>query len=357
MRKSYIDNLRWMTVLLVIIYHVFYLFNSAGVYSNIKAKGIPQLDVILTFVYPWFMVLMFVLAGMSARYSLEKRSAKEFLKERAVKLLIPSIGATLCFGWISGYVTATQNNLFKDAVIPGIVKYLIYSSMGMGPLWFAHELFLVSTVLLIILAIDKKDKLWDLGGRCKIFTILLLVFLVWGSSFLLNMPVITTYRNGIYLVTFLLGYYVFSHEEIQELLKRYYLPFILVGIVMGVSYCIFYYGKNYTSDECLQSFFTNIYTWIMVLGLIGCAQVFFVKENKFTKFMKSRNFYYYIVHYPLLVLSAYIAITFFRLPTVINYIICLMIGCLLTVGLTEIVIKIPVLRFWAFGIRKKKNES
>ena len=46
-RKNYIDNIRWMTVLLVLFYHVIYIFNNAGVISNFDVKGIPQLDVIL----------------------------------------------------------------------------------------------------------------------------------------------------------------------------------------------------------------------------------------------------------------------------------------------------------------------
>ena len=28
MRKTYIDNIRWMTVVIVVIYHVFYMFNG-----------------------------------------------------------------------------------------------------------------------------------------------------------------------------------------------------------------------------------------------------------------------------------------------------------------------------------------
>ena len=31
MRKAYIDNIRWLTVILVLVYHVFYIFNGAGV--------------------------------------------------------------------------------------------------------------------------------------------------------------------------------------------------------------------------------------------------------------------------------------------------------------------------------------
>ena len=31
MRKHWIDNLRWVTVLLVLFYHVFYFYNNKGV--------------------------------------------------------------------------------------------------------------------------------------------------------------------------------------------------------------------------------------------------------------------------------------------------------------------------------------
>ena len=31
MRKSYLDNLRWVTVVLVVLYHVFYMYNAEGI--------------------------------------------------------------------------------------------------------------------------------------------------------------------------------------------------------------------------------------------------------------------------------------------------------------------------------------
>ncbi len=35
MRKIYLDNIRWATVLLVMCYHVFYMFNAAGVMGGV----------------------------------------------------------------------------------------------------------------------------------------------------------------------------------------------------------------------------------------------------------------------------------------------------------------------------------
>ena len=90
-RLDYLDNIRWITVLIVIVYHLFYSFNCSGVINNIGIRGIPYFDAFLSFVYPWFMCLLFVVSGVSARYALTKRSSKEFIKDRAKRILLPSI--------------------------------------------------------------------------------------------------------------------------------------------------------------------------------------------------------------------------------------------------------------------------
>ena len=37
MRKHFLDNLRWGTVLSVLVYHVFYLYNAEGVLGGVGA--------------------------------------------------------------------------------------------------------------------------------------------------------------------------------------------------------------------------------------------------------------------------------------------------------------------------------
>ena len=82
MRKHWIDNLRWVTVLLVLLYHVIYFYNNKGVFGGIGGFGdVPQYqDVVMYILYPWFMPLLFILAGISARYALETLPAKEWFK-------------------------------------------------------------------------------------------------------------------------------------------------------------------------------------------------------------------------------------------------------------------------------------
>ena len=190
-RLDYLDNIRWITVVLVIIYHIIYLFNNSGVISNIGVKGIQIMDTFLIFVYPWFMCLLFIVSGISCNYSLRKRSNKEFIKDRAKRILLPSVLGIFIYGWISGFI-----------------KYFIYSLMGIGPLWFCHVLFIGSLLIVLIRKIDKKEKINNLCKKINLLILFILVLLVWGSSFILNTPLITVYRFGIYLFMMLLGYYV-----------------------------------------------------------------------------------------------------------------------------------------------------
>ncbi|MDL2301488.1 acyltransferase [Lachnospiraceae bacterium OttesenSCG-928-D06] len=351
MRKVYLDNIRFIVVGIVVIYHIIYSFNNVQVISNLNVQGIPQMDAFLYFVYPWFMACLFLIGGIGARYSLEKRGGKQFIKERAKRLLLPAIAGIFITGWILGYVTTMYNGMFvgEMANLPGIIRYLIRCMIGIGPLWFAHELFLASVVLLIVRTVDKKDKLWELGGKLNIVGILLLVLPVWGSSFLFNTPLIEVYRNGIYVFLFLLGYYIFSHESVINCLVTYKLPLLLAGILLGILYTVYYYGQNYTTASCLQSPFTNIYLWIMILAILGCGKAWLDKTNKFTQYMSSRSFAIYVLHMPLIVYSAYLLDTYTELSMIWIYIILFLLCVTVLPLIIEIIKKIPGLRFLLLG--------
>ncbi len=355
MRKYYLDNIRGAIVLLVVVYHIVYLFNSAGVISNITVKGIPQMDVLLYFVYPWFMCCLFLVAGIGARYALQKRSDKEFAKERVRKLLIPSIAGIFLFGWIIGYITSRYTDIFAGQEVPNLIKYLIFSLIGIGPLWFAHELFLASMLLLIFRAIDKKDRLWTFCGKANLIRILLLFFAVWSTSFLLNTPLIIVYRNGIYWLMFFLGYYVFSHEEVQRILLKWHLPFLIIAVITGIVYVVYFYGENYTTDAVLQHPFTNFYAWIMILAVLGCGQAWLDFSNSFTKYINSHSFAIYVLHYPCLLVIAYLVTTYLNLPLIFNYVLTFIFTTILLPCICEVVMHIPVIGYFTLGIRKDKN--
>lgn len=355
MRKVYLDNIRGAVVLLVLVYHVFYLFNGAGVPGGIpEAENIPAFDVLAAVIYPWFMVLLFLVAGMSARYALQRRTERQFLKERAAKLLIPSTLGLFVIHWVTGYLNIKMGGGL--AYIPKALVYPISVVSGIGPLWFIQMLFLFSCALILLRKLDGKDRLWTLGGKAGILALLLLSLVIFGAAQILNMPVLPMYRFGIYFASFLIGYYVFSHENVQETAEKFRIPMLCLAAVGAVLYAVCYGGSDYTSPLCLQSLLTNVYLWAVVLAVIGCGRKYFNCESALTRYLAKSGFGVYILHYPVLMVICYILHYYLELPAVWNYVIALAAEIAVTFALYEGIRRIPVIRYFVLGIRKGKKE-
>lgn len=353
-RKHYLDNIRWATVVLVLIYHVFYLYNTVGVpFPIAEDAGIRAFDTFCYIVYPWFMVILFIIAGISARYALQKRTNREFLKDKVTKLLVPSTLGLFVFHWISGYLNIQLGGGVLS--VPAFIRYLVFVISGTGPLWFIQMLFLFSVLLVLIKKMDSKDKIWKLCGRINIVFILLLVFLIWGASMVLNMPVLTTYRFGIYGMAYFIGYFVFSHDKVinQTVKIRFFM--LIAAIILGAFYTVRYFGINYSSKECLTSFLTNCYLWAAVLAILGCAKAWLNKTSAFASYMTKSSYGFYIVHYLVVQLACYLVYYYAGLPKSLNYFVALAIEFPLTVLLYGLLRKIPVIRFMVLGIKTNKQ--
>lgn len=356
-RKYYLDNIRWITVVLVIVYHIIYIFNCSGIISNINVQGIAILDTFCIFVYPWFMCLLFVISGMATKYSLGKRSGKEFLKDRAKRILVPSLVGIFAYGWVCGLITSKYADMFagNGDMIPGAIKYLIYSLTGIGPLWYCHVLFIASVLILLIRKIDKKDKLSDLGKKVKLWMLIPLAFVVWESSHILNTPLITVYRFGIYLLMFFLGYYIFSNEVVQDKLQKYSIALIAVTCIVGILYVIKFYGQNYAADSVLQGLFTNMYLWLAIIAILAFGKRYLNFSNKFSTYMTRNNFAFYVLHYNIVLVSGHLVVTYLNLPFALNYVIIAISTVIVLPFLAEVIKRIPVINSLLLGVKKTKK--
>ena len=119
----------------------------------------PQ-DVFQYIVYPWFMFLLFVVSGMSARFELDAKGEKGFIRKRTRKYLVPSTIGLLAFWWILGYYNMLIGGAFEAmAAVPKPVLFLIMCVSGTGPLWYIQMLWLFSVVLIWIRSIHSDEQL------------------------------------------------------------------------------------------------------------------------------------------------------------------------------------------------------
>lgn len=240
------------------------------------------------------------------------------------------------------------------AYIPYALLYPISVISGTGPLWFIQMLFIFSCVLILLRIIDKSDKVWTVCEKITLPVILLLFLVLWRAAQILNMPVLTMYRFGIYFASFLIGYYIFSHEGVQELIEKIRIPILCLAIISAVFYTIRYGGSDFTAPSCLQSLITNFYLWFAVLAVFGYGRKYFNFETAFTRYMTKSSFGIYVLHYPVLIVTCYFLCYYFDFPAIWNYGIALVAEIILTFLLYELVKRIPLIRYLVLGVKKTK---
>ena len=355
MRKLYLDNIRWMTVVLVVLYHVIYMFNGVEVHGVIGPfKEVQYQDVFQYIVYPWFMLLLFVVSGMCARFELYRRTHKEFMKTRTRKLLVPSTLGLFAFGWVLGYYNMQFSGAFEQmGQVPKPILYLIMAVSGTGPLWYIQMLWIFSLLLVWIRRIEK-DRVWKFGSKANVPILILMSVLIYGSALVLNTPMIVVYRFGIYGAGFFLGYFFLSHDEVMEKLEKWWLPLAVISVVLAVLFVIFYWGKPYAEHSVLDTPLCSIYAWMATLAVLAVMKKWGNFDNSFAGWMAKKSWGLYLFHYLFIAVSAYyLTRGNIDLPVFVIYLCVTAAGFLGAYLLYEILSRIPVIRWLTCGIGGK----
>ena len=366
MRKYYLDNIRWITVVIVVLYHVFYMYNAEGVLGGvgrITNLKVQPYDIFQYLVYPWFMPVLFMVAGISSRLYLDKHTNKEFIKNRTAKLLVPSTVGLFVFQFIQGYVSMHLADGAAELAKVGVPKFVIYLIMvasGSGVLWFVHLLWIYSVILVLVRKIEK-GKLPEVGSKTPLWLISLFFFPIWGAAQILNTPIISVYRCAFYFVFFMLGYYVFSNEEVMDKLKKYAVALIVTGVVLCITFAVLNFivldGTNYADKPVNRGPFYAACSYFGSLAMLSGMARFGDFSNAFTKWMSSHSFGLYVFHYLGISTVALIFAKNAILPAPLCYILSLVAGFVFGYGLYAIISRIPFFRWAVLGITKKKSQN
>ncbi len=363
MRKYYLDNIRWITVVIVVFYHVLYMYNAEGILGGLgKITNLTSqpYDIFMYFVYPWFMPVLFMVAGISSRLFLERHTDKEFLKSRTRKLLVPSTIGLFAFQFIQGYVSMSLGTAFTELAAAGVPKpviFLIMVASGSGVLWFVHLLWIYSMILVLLRKIEQ-GRLLIIGAKTPLWMIALFYFPIWGAAQILNTPIVSVYRVGFYFVFFMLGYYVFSNDEVMEKLKNHAILLIVSGVAVCIIFSILYFavygGMNYADKPVNRGPLYAACAYLGSLAMLGGMARFGDFGNSFTKWMSRKSFGLYVFHYLGISSVALFIAKPGLLPAAACYLLSLVAGFVFGYGIYEIISRIPFFRWAVLGIRKEK---
>ena len=364
MRKHYLDNIRWATVVLVVIYHVVLMYNGVNMpigLGKISNLDVQPWDIYAYLVYPWFMPILFIVAGMSSRLSLERHSDREFVRERTRRLLVPSTIGLFAFQFIQGYVSMKLGGGYDALAAEGVPRFIIFLIMvasGSGVLWFLHLLWLYSMVLVLLRKIEK-GALLRAGSKTPLWLIPLFFFPIYGASQILNTPIVSVYRFAFYFVFFILGYYVFSHDAIMDQLQKYAFVLMIAGAALCVSFSVYYFvirgGMNYADKPVNRGAFFAACAYFGSLAVLAGMARYCDFSTPFTSWMSRKSFGLYVFHYlGISMVALYIARPGL-LPWPVCYLLSLAAGFAFGYGLYEIISRIPFFRWAVLGIKKEKK--
>lgn len=367
-RIDYIDNIRWMTILLLIPFHAGMAFNSWEsnyVYFDVDKK----IGSFVQFIWPWMMPILFVLAGISASYSIKNRGMKGFVFNRICKLLIPIILGALFVVPVMTYFAAMNNSGFDgsfsehlDYFFNTVTDVTGYDgAFTIGHLWFLAYLFVISLIGVGIIYLigkittainggneldiydkglkviddtskgiadrednkgknntkngnikredktaDKVDnKVGKVNRRYKSKWFVMLIIAFGLLPFVLS-DILSIGGKSVlsYLCYFLIGYYVLSDRNAVREIARYRVIFMLAYIMLAAA-SVYMFIWMKNANGTLNLLCMYMAGWFGCLGIIGVFRARLNKSNKLTRFLSRTSFLLYVFHFPILIVIQY----------------------------------------------------
>ena len=335
-RVHYIDNLRWICVSLLVIYHAAMAYNTWGELNYIHFGAVKPFAAIVVLISPWFMPLMFLLAGISASFSLKKRGYGKFIAERLLRLGVPLVIGVIINAPVLSYIAAISRHRFDGNFIQ---HYVVYFSkftdltgydggFTFGHLWFLLVLLAVS--LLSCIAI----RFIPAGNKTAVKVTGIILAVAGVATFdvkTFGKPLIT------YLCCYLLGYFVFSNQDFIKKLSGLKWEFIAVFVTAALTNALLYVFVGTVVILSNVCNYTSFICGVIAMMIIGREYLDF--EGKKTAEFSKLSYTFYFVHFPVVVLSQYF-LSQARISPVLNFFLTVVISYPVTYLLSKLISKV-----------------
>jgi peptidoglycan/LPS O-acetylase OafA/YrhL len=326
-RELYIDRLRSVMTVFVILHHTAITYGAPGgwFYNELKPSGSPASLLLTLFVatnQAYFMGFFFLLAGYFTPASLERKGYRQFLADRFLRLGVPLLAFILFLGPLTvGLVTAYEGKGFWPAI-----GYLWNHAIIInGPLWFAQALLMFSVGYCGWRAVAGAPlaNAQRLNRAVPSGAWWLLSAVGVGAAALAIRQFVPTGVNIIglqlgyfasYIFLFALGIAAWRYDWLKRMewknarLLLYGLvatwPLMPVGIFLA--HAMYGPGKanfggGHTWPAILYAFWEPLVAWGLIAAWLLAFRAFMNRPSGFWSWLNRRAYAVYIIHPPVLV--------------------------------------------------------
>jgi glucan biosynthesis protein C len=343
-RLAYLDWLRFLVVLLLAPFHAALSYTGYGyvyVYDDpvrdavLSGQGLyghfgpDALRSFTVFVDNWGMQLLFLVSGMGAAMSLRKRSAGEFVAERARRLLMPFLVILLLVVPIPAWFRALDFKTFSGGYFAFYPRFFNGLSAGPGSpgnfdwghLWFLVYLFVFSVIAAPLFGkwqrqgtpTSRRPEAPRIAWAGWLFLPALWIALLeaifrpgWpGALNLVNDWAVFT----VSLSFFVFGYLAGADSRLAEAAERNRIAALTLGLVaFGARLACYDWlpvGDGYQALNVLAQFLRGLASWGLVVAAIGFGRKYFKATGRSLGIARDLSFPLYLLHYAPLTAATY----------------------------------------------------
>jgi len=347
LRRNEIDNLRWICILLLFPYHAAMIYNCWGEGFYVRSVSSEAISSFIIATYTWFMPLLFVLAGASSSFALQKRTTKEYVLERVKKLLIPLLLGILFLVPAQTYYAERFHNAYTGGYFAQYA--LFFGKFGdlsgytggftVGHLWFLLYLFVISMLALPVMRLSQRISGKLKLGALPVYAVVLLFFVP-----LLFAPVLEIGGKslGLYLMLFLVGYFLLANEQIAQRLEQSRVPLFVAAVLLVATKLALYFAWNVRTG-LPSDLFDGLVMAVCLVGFYAMARRHLNQSTPLTQWLSRASFPLYILHQSVLVAVAYYVVTNVT-SLAAQYSLIVVLSLILTIALYLLLQRIPYAR-------------
>ena len=376
-RRYDLDWLRVLAVLLLIYFHTAAIFyrGDLGVFYVTNAVTDPAMGIFILLVHQWHMPLFFFLSGAATWFSLEARTANQYVKERFQRLLIPFVFGTLVLVPIQVYYRVLMTSGDKKSYFQFYPQFF----NGIRPtgnfewahLWFVVYLFVFSLVALPLLIYSRQPsghwRNWlamRLDRTGAVFYPALLLAVIEGAfrpRWIGFQNLYDDWANVLlYLSYFVYGYIFCSDRRFGQLLDRQ--RYWVTGVaIVGMTILLAFWITNtvpvrgYSPEYVMYQVFRGFNSWCWVLLALSLARSHLNVKSRLLQYANEASYPFYILHQTVVVTIGFYVVQW-NVGVLEKFIVISTGSLLITIVIYELLIRrINVARF-LFGLKSISSQ-
>ncbi len=371
-RINYLDWLRVILILVVFCFHSICFFRI-GDWQVKNATTYMGPEIVVASISTWMMPAIFVVSGASIFFALRKPGTGRYLKDKALRLLVPLVVGLFTHAALQAYLEQVSHGRYFGSFwqfYPAYVTGGHFNLTGFH-LWYLVALFLFSLVCLPLFqwlhdGSGKRVLDW-LGEKLALpGAIYLPMLLVILPAVLMN-PNIWPWGDynsfggwniPAYLVFFLSGFVIVSSERLQASILRQRWVALAIGLVCYLIFAGAYFAAGEltygTPLYPLIWLFRSASAWAGVMAILGFGMKAFTARSPLLDYANEAVLPFYVLHQSVLITVGYFVVQL-AIPDLLKWVIIFVISFASIMGLYEgLIRRVNVLRF-LFGMKLTKK--